>query len=476
AAGPPRVPAGPQAAADADLRPPQRAGDRRAPACGSGRAARSGQGDHAMSLRAARAEPVAIIGMACRYPGGRTPQEFWEFLLRRGDGVGEIPPERWDTAAYYDPDPEAPGKMYVRRGAFLPDFDLFAPAFFGISPREAQFMDPQQRLLLELHWEALENAGVVPEQLAERQVGVFVGIGTTDYGDLQAVLGPNASDAYNGTGGSHAAAAGRHSYVLGVRGPSLAVDTACYASLVSAHLAVRSLRSGESDLALASGVALNFSPDVFISLCKARMLAPDGRCKTFDARANGYVRGEGCGVVVLKRYSDALADGDRVLALIRGSAMNHNGHTSGLTVPSGPAQQEVIRTALRDAGLRPEDVNYLEAHGTGTAVGDPIELNALASVFAGRRDPLLVGSVKTNTGHLEWAAGVCGLTKMVMSLQDGRIPPNLHFEEPNPMLDWSRLPPKVVQDEARWPDGPRIGGVSSFGSGGTTAHMIVAAA
>jgi myxalamid-type polyketide synthase MxaB len=429
-----------------------------------------------MSLRAARAEPIAIIGMACRYPGGRTPQEFWEFLLRRGDGVAEIPPERWDSAAYYDPDPEVPGKMYVRRGAFLPDFDLFAPAFFGISPREAQFMDPQQRLLLEVHWEALENAGVVPERLAERQVGVFVGMGTTDYGDLQAVLGPTASDAYNGTGGSHAAAAGRLSFVLGVRGPSLAVDTACSASLVSAHLAVMSLRSGESDLALASGVSLNFSPDVFISLCKAHMLAPDGRCKTFDARANGYVRGEGCGVIVLKRHADALADGDHILALIRGSAMNHNGHTSGLTVPSGPAQQEVIRSALRDAGLRPDEVNYLEAHGTGTAVGDPIELNALGAVFAGRRDPLLVGSVKTNTGHLEWAAGVCGLTKLVMSLQDGRIPPNLHFEQPNPMVDWGRLPLQVVKDEARWPEGPRIGGVSSFGFGGTNAHMIVEAA
>ncbi|NML44487.1 aminotransferase class I/II-fold pyridoxal phosphate-dependent enzyme [Ramlibacter sp. G-1-2-2] len=429
-----------------------------------------------MSPGALRAEPIAIVGMACRYPGGRTPQEFWEFLLARGDGTGEIPPERWDMAAYYDADPEVPGKMYVRRGAFLGDFDLFAPAFFGISPREAQFMDPQQRLLLEVHWEALENAGVVPERLAERQVGVFVGIGTTDYGDLQATLGSTAADAYNGTGGSHAAAAGRLSYVLGVRGPSLAVDTACSASLVSAHLAVTSLRSGESDLALASGVSINFSPDVFVSLCKARMLAPDGRCKTFDARANGYVRGEGCGVLVLKRYADALADGDNVLALIRGSATNHNGHTSGLTVPSGPAQQEVVRRALRDAGVRPEEVNYLEAHGTGTAVGDPIELNALGAVFAGRQDPLLVGSVKTNTGHLEWAAGVCGLTKLVMSMQDGRIPPNLHFEQPNPMVDWTKLPLRVVQEETRWPAGPRIGGVSSFGFGGSNAHMVLEAA
>jgi acyl transferase domain-containing protein/NADPH:quinone reductase-like Zn-dependent oxidoreductase/7-keto-8-aminopelargonate synthetase-like enzyme/acyl carrier protein len=420
-----------------------------------------------------RHEPIAIVGMACRFPGGRTPQAFWDFVLNRGDGVSEIPAERWDSADYYDPDPDAPGKMYVNRGAFLDDFDLFAPGFFGISPREAQFMDPQQRLLLEVHWEALENAGFVPERLAQSQVGVFVGMGTTDYSDLQAALGPMASDAYNGTGGSHAAAAGRLSYLLGVRGPSLAVDTACSSSLVSVHLAVMSLRCGESDLALASGVSLNFSPDVFISLCKARMLSPDGRCKTFDAKANGYVRGEGCGVVVLKRLSDALADGDQVLALIRGSAVNHNGRSSGLTVPSGPAQQEVVRTALRNAGVTPDEIAYVEAHGTGTAVGDPIELNALGAVFSGRTEPLMIGSVKTNTGHLEWAAGICGLTKLVMSMRDGRIAPSLHFDQPNPMIAWDRLPLTVVKDGARWPDGRRIGGVSSFGFGGTNAHLIV---
>ena len=429
-----------------------------------------------MTSTTPRHEPIAIVGMACRYPGGRTPTEFWDFLLRGGDGVGDIPPERWDSAAYYDPDPGVPGKMYVKRGAFLDDFDLFAPGFFGISPREAQFMDPQQRLLLEVHWEALENAGVVPERLAQQQVGVFVGIGTSDYNELQAVLGPKGSDAYSGTGGSHAAAAGRLSYILGVRGPSLAVDTACSSSLVSVHLAVMSLRGGESDLALASGVTLNFSPDVFISLCKARMLSPDGCCKTFDAKANGYARGEGCGVVVLKRLSDAQADGDQILALIRGSAVNHNGRSSGLTVPSGPAQQEVIRTALRNAGVDPAEIGYVEAHGTGTALGDPIELNALGAVFAGRSDPLPIGSVKTNTGHLEWAAGACGLTKLVMSMRDGRIAPSLHFDDPNPLIAWDRLPLRVVKETTAWPEGRRIGGVSSFGFGGTNAHLVLEAA
>jgi myxalamid-type polyketide synthase MxaB len=411
--------------------------------------------------------------MACRFPGGTNPDDFWDFLARGGDAVCEIPAERWDIEEFYDPDPDAKGKMYTRSGAFIPDFDQFSAAFFGISPREAQFMDPQQRQLLEIHWEALENAGIVPQRLATQQVGVFVGMGTTDYGDLHALLGPMGSDAYNGTGGSHAAAAGRLSYLLGVRGPSLAVDTACSSSLVSVHLAMMSLRSGESDLALASGITLNFAPDVFISLCKARMLSPDGRCKVFDASANGYVRGEGCGVLVLKRLSDAARAGDNVLALLRGSATNHNGRSSGLTVPSGPAQQEVIRTALRNAGVDPAAIGYVEAHGTGTAVGDPIEVGALGAVFAGRSSPLLVGSVKTNCGHLEWAAGVCGLIKVILSMDRGAIPPHLHLHQPNPMIPWDKLPIRVVSEPTPWPAGKRIAGVSSFGFGGTNAHVIV---
>jgi myxalamid-type polyketide synthase MxaB len=420
-----------------------------------------------------RLEAIAVVGMSCRLPGGSNPAEFWEFLARGGDAVAETPPDRWDVEAYYDPNPDAPGKMYTNRGAYIGDVDRFSPTFFGISPREAQYMDPQQRLLLELHWEALENAGIAPQSLAQKSVGVFAGIGTTDYGDLQAALGPNTCNTYSGTGGAHSAAAGRISYVMGVRGPSLAVDTACSSSLVSVHLAMVSLRSGESDLALASGVCLNISPDVFVSLCKARMLSPDGSCKVFDAAANGYVRGEGAGVLVLKRLSDALADGDRIEAVLRGSAMNHNGRSAGLTVPSGLAQQEVIRAALRNAGLSPSDVAYLEAHGTGTAVGDPIEASALGAVFAGRSEPLLIGSVKTNCGHLEWAAGVCGLIKTILSIQKGVIPPTLHLRNPNPIIPWERLPLRVVTDVTSWPERKRVAGVSSFGFGGTNAHVLV---
>jgi acyl transferase domain-containing protein len=418
-------------------------------------------------------EPIAVIGMACRFPGGANPSDFWDFLVSGGDAVSEIPADRWNAADYYDPDPNAVGKMYTKYGAFLPNFDYFSPAFFGISPREAQFMDPQQRILLEVAWEALENAAVVPEHLSEQQVGIFVGIGTSDYGDLQIPSGPPGVDAYNGTGGSHAAAAGRLSYALGLRGPSLAVDTACSSSLVTVHLAIMSLRAGECDLALASGVNLNFAPDIFVSLCKARMLSPDGRCKAFDASANGYVRGEGCGVVVLKRLPDALADGDHIHALLRGSAVNHNGRSSGLTVPSGPAQQEVIRTALKNAGIQPSEVSYLEAHGTGTAVGDPIEAGAISAVFAKQSAPLLIGSVKTNCGHLEWAAGVCGLVKVILSMQHDRIPASLHFKEPNPLIKWDRVPFRVLTEPSAWPLARKIAGVSSFGFGGTNAHVIV---
>jgi myxalamid-type polyketide synthase MxaB len=411
--------------------------------------------------------------MSCRLPEGGNTTEFWDFLARGGDAVTETPPGRWNVEEFYDPNPDAVGKMYTNRGSFLPDIDRFSPTFFGISPREAQGMDPQQRLLLELHWEALENAGIDPRRLTQKQVGIFAGIGTTDYADLQVLQGPVTNDSFTGTGGAHSAAAGRISYFLGVRGPSLAVDTACSSSLVSVHLAMTSLRSGESDLALASGVCLNISPAVFVSLSKARMLSPDGCCKTFDASANGYVRGEGAGVLVLKRLSDATADGDRIEAVLRGSAMNHNGRSAGLTAPSGPAQQEVIRTALRNAGASPSDVSYLEAHGTGTAVGDPIEAVALGAVFAGRSAPLLIGSVKTNLGHLEWAAGMAGLLKTILAIQHGVIPPTLHLRNPNPMIPWDRLPLRVVTAATPWPEGKRMAGVSSFGFGGTNAHVVV---
>src|SRR5579872_812425 len=374
------------------------------------------------NLEHGKSAPIAVIGMACRFPGADGPAAFWDLLSRGGDAITEIPRERWDVDAYFDPNPDAPGKMYTRWGGFLTDIDQFSPAFFGIAPREAASVDPQQRLLLEVSWQALENAGAPPQRLSSRQVGVFIGIGATDYGELEVMQGPGAIDPYNGTGSSHSVAAGRLSYLLGVRGPSLAIDTACSSSLASLHLAVGSLRNGESDVALAGGVNLTLSPDSLVTLCKARMLSPDGRCKTFDASANGYVRGEGCGVLVLKRLSDALAEGDNILALIRGSAVNHNGRSGGLTVPSGPAQEELIRHALASAGLEPGDIAYVEAHGTGTAVGDPIEVNALARVYGERSRPLLIGSVKSNVGHLEWAAGVCGVIKAILAIRHGQIP------------------------------------------------------
>ncbi len=423
-------------------------------------------------LERAGSEPIAIVGMACRFPGAKNLGAFWDLLARGGDAVGEVPKERWDIADYYDPDPDAAGKMYTKWGGFLEGIDQFSPEFFGIAPREAMFMDPQQRLLLEVGWEALENAAIVPERLLHSQVGVFVGLGTTDYGDLQ-VQQDGANDAYNGTGGSHSVAAGRLSYVLGVRGPSLAVDSACSSSLAAIHLGVTSLRNRESDLVLAGGVNISLSPEVNVSLCKARMLSPDGRCKTFDSGANGYVRGEGCGVIVLKRLADALKDGDNVMAVVRGSAVNHDGRSSGLTVPSGTSQQELIRRALRSAHLEPADVVYVEAHGTGTPVGDPIEVGALGGVFGDRTDPLLIGSVKTNTGHLEWAAGVCGVIKVVLSMRHGSIPASLHFEQPNPHIAWKEIPIRVVTESTPWPERRRIAGVSSFGFGGTNAHVLL---
>jgi myxalamid-type polyketide synthase MxaB len=420
-----------------------------------------------------KTEPVAVIGMGCRFPGAPDPSAFWDLLRRGVDAVTEVPNDRWNIDDYYDPDPDKPGKMYTRWGGFLKEIDGFSPAFFGISPREAASMDPQQRLLLEVSWEALENAAVAPERLQNGSVGVFVGIGATDYSELEVLQGPAAIDPYNGTGTSFSVASGRLSYLLGVRGPSLALDTACSSSLTAVHLAVVSLRNRESDIALAAGVNLMMSPDSLVSLCKARMLSPDGRCKTFDASANGYVRGEGCGVLVLKRLADARAEGDNVLAVIRGSAVNHNGRSSGLTVPSGPAQQTLIRQALGNAGLKPSEVSYVEAHGTGTAVGDPIEVGALASVFAERSRPLLIGSVKSNVGHLEWAAGVCGLIKAILALRHGQIPASLHLKTPNPHLEWDRLPLRVVTELTPWPEGRRVAGVSSFGFGGTNAHVLV---
>ena len=358
--------------------------------------------------RAAR-EPIAVIGMAGRFPGADTLEAFWALLREGHDAITEIPSDRWNVDAYYDPDPAAAGKAYVRRGGFVRDVSRFDARFFGISPREASSMDPQQRLLLEVAWEALEDAGVVPARIERGAGGVFVGISNADYAHLHTRAGDQARiDTYEGTGNAFSFASGRLSYVLGWHGPSVSVDTACSSSLVAVHLAGQSLRAGECDVALAGGVNLILSPDSFIRACKNGMLAPDGRCKTFDAAADGYARGEGCGVVVLKRLSAALAAGDRVLAVIRGSAVNQDGRTGGLTVPNGTAQQALIRRALASADVAPHEIAYVEAHGTGTALGDPIEVNALAAALGVGRGPdrrLWLGSAKTNIGHLESAAG-----------------------------------------------------------------------
>ena len=424
------------------------------------------------------AEPIAVVGMGCRFPGGaNSPAEFWQLLERGVDAISLVPAARWSADALYDPDPAAPGKMTTRWGGFLDQVDRFDAGAFGISPREAARMDPQQRLLLEVAYEALEDAGQPPDALSGSRAGVFVGSYNDDYAHLQWSQ-RDQIDAYTSTGTAQGITANRLSFLLNLRGPSLTVDTACSSSLVAVHLACQSLRAQECDVALTGGVSLILSPEQTISLSKWGFMTEDGRCKTFDARANGFVRGEGCGMVVLKRLSDALAEGDRVLAVIRGSAVNQDGRTNVLTAPSGLAQQAVIRQALANGQVAPEQITYVEAHGTGTALGDPIEVEALAEVLGQPRAdgrPCFVASVKTNIGHLEAAAGIAGLIKVVLCLQHGVIPPHLHFEELNPHIRLSdtRL---VIGGEAHpWPsdEEPRRAGISSFGFGGTNAHAIV---
>ena len=429
--------------------------------------------------RAAR-EPIAVIGLGCRVPGGGSDAtSFWKLLEDEIDAISPVPPERWDHAALYDPDPGKPGHIAARSGGFLSSVDLFDPGFFNIAPREAEGMDPQQRLLLEVSWEALENAGQAPDRLQDTATGVYVGVGASDYAYLQLKSGDTSLlDAHFTSGIAHSVFSGRLSYLLGLRGPSLTIDTACSSSLVAVHLACQGLRTGECRMALAGGVNLILAPDLFIALSQARMLSPDGRCRTFDASANGFARAEGCGVVVLKRLSDAAADGDRVLAVIRASAVNQDGPSSSLTAPNGPAQEAVIRQALAFAGLAPRQIGFIEAHGTGTELGDPLEVKALGAVFGADRDgatPLIIGSVKTNLGHLEAAAGVTGLIKLIISLQHRTIPAHLHYRTPSPHIAWSDLPLQVPQHAMPWPpiDGLRVGGVSSFGFSGTNAHVIV---
>jgi len=430
---------------------------------------------------AARPEPIAIVGMGCRLPGGvDSPEKLWTLLTQGIDAVSEVPPERWNAAALYDPDVMAAGKMATRWGGFLrrQDLEQFDAAFFGISPREADRMEPEQRLLLETAVEAFEDAGVTSDAVAGKSVGVFVGVHNLSSNYFwQQACDLAAIDAYTSTGVAHSIIANRLSYFLDLRGPSLALDTACSSSLVAVHLACQSLRARESDLALAGGVNI-LGPEATIAFSKLQMMASDGRCKTFDARADGFVRGEGCGVIVLKRLSDAVRDGDRVLAVIRGSAVNQDGATNGLTAPNGLAQQAVIRDALNNAGLPPGAVSYVETHGTGTALGDPIEVEAISAVLGadGSRTPCLLGALKTNIGHLEAAAGIAGLIKAVLCLQHGRVPRNLHFTELNPHIQLAGSRFELPVTERTWErpqGGKRVAGVSSFGFGGTNAHVVL---
>ncbi|MEM8604516.1 MAG: beta-ketoacyl synthase N-terminal-like domain-containing protein [Cyanobacteria bacterium P01_H01_bin.121] len=440
-------------------------------------------------IESAQREPIAIIGMGCRFPGGVTdPESFWQLLSEGRDAITPVPESRWNRDAFYAAQPRTPQKMICREGGFLSDIECFDASFFNIAPREAKVLDPQQRLLLEVTWEALEQAQIPPDQLLDTQAGVFVGIGNGDYARL--LDRAHVQTAHAGTGNSYSTAAGRLSYVLGLKGPSLAVDTACSSSLVAIHLACQSLRQQECELAIAAGVNLVLIPGTSVIFSQAGMLAPDGRCKTFDAAANGYVRSEGCGVIILKPLSAAQRDGDCILAVVRGSAVNHDGPSGGLTVPNGPAQTAVIQAALRNSKVKPEQVSYIEAHGTGTPLGDPIEIKALSRVFGDWGDaqnnqplapdrPLSVGSVKTNLGHTECAAGIAGVIKTVLQLQHQEIAPHLHFQAPNPRVDWSQTPvtvPTCLQPWTVATGAERLAGVSSFGFSGTNAHVILAEA
>lgn len=428
-------------------------------------------------LERARTEPIAVVGMACRFPGGvETPEQLWQLLRAGKHGIVEVPPERWDNRHYYHPGADKPGRISSRFGGFLTgspaDFDA---AFFGITPAEARCIDPQQRLLLEVAWEALEHAGLAADRLRNSATGVFVGLSSFDYALLTGAddVGPHWA-----AGNAHSVAAGRISYTLGLQGPSMAIDTACSSSLVATHLACRSLRHGDCDTALVGGVNLLLGPTVSIALSRGGFLADDGQCKTFDADADGYVRSEGAAMLVLQRLSDARALGQRVWAVIRGSAVNQDGPSSGLTVPNGPAQEAVIRAALRDAGMAPERVDFVETHGTGTPLGDPIEVAALGAVYGASRAPdrpLVIGSIKTNIGHTESAAGMAGLLKVVLALHRGELPANRNFRRSNPELRLEDHRIAVATTHAPWPARaePRVAAVSSFGFSGTNAHVVV---
>ncbi|CKQ15645.1 phenolpthiocerol synthesis type-I polyketide synthase PPSB [Mycobacterium tuberculosis] len=425
--------------------------------------------------RIAVAEPVAVVGIGCRFPGDVDgPESFWDFLVAGRNAISTVPADRWDAEAFYHPDPLTPGRMTTKWGGFVPDVAGFDAEFFGITPREAAAMDPQQRMLLEVAWEAREHAGIPPDSLGGTRTAVMMGVYFNEYQSMLAAS-PQNVDAYSGTGNAHSITVGRISYLLGLRGPAVAVDTACSSSLVAVHLACQSLRLRETDLALAGGVSITLRPETQIAISAWGLLSPQGRCAAFDAAADGFVRGEGAGVVVLKRLTDAVRDGDQVLAVVRGSAVNQDGRSNGVTAPNTAAQCDVIADALRSGDVAPDSVNYVEAHGTGTVLGDPIEFEALAATYGHGGDACALGAVKTNIGHLEAAAGIAGFIKATLAVQRATIPPNLHFSQWNPAIDAASTRFFVPTQNSPWPtaEGPRRAAVSSFGLGGTNAHVII---
>ena len=429
-----------------------------------------------------RGEPIAIVGMTCRFPGAEDLDAFWRLVAEGKNSVAEgVPGSGVGRMGLLFGDREIQNRA-CRFGAFVNRIDQFDAAFFRISPVEAALLDPQQRMMLEMSWLVLEDAGIDPDRLAGSRTGVYTGISNDEYHMLVAESSKPteaASCLYALSGTNLNGTSGRVSFVLGWMGPAKAIDVACASSLVSVHDAVADLQQGKADLAIAGGVQAILNGHIYELRAESMMLSPDGQCKAFDASANGYVRGEGCGVVVLKRLHEAVAEGDRIWAVIRGAAVNHGGASVGLTIPHTPGLEQVMEAVLADAGVVPSEVDYMEAHGTGTAVGDPIEINAVANVYSqghAADQPLLIGSVKTNIGHLESAAGVAGLIKAALAVHRGVIPQHLHFRDPNPSLDWNRLPLQVTTDRMDWPDRnlrPRLAGVNSFGISGTNPHIVL---